>query len=41
MEEEKIVNIAGYRFVDLNDRDELRQPFRFICEKLNLKGLFY
>ena len=38
MEEEKIVNIAGYRFVDLNDRDELRQPFRFICEKLNLKG---
>src|SRR6056300_1314353 len=38
MEIREIVNIAGYRFVDLDDRDELRQPFRFICEKLNLKG---
>ena len=38
MEDEEIVNIAGYRFVDLEDRDELRQPFRFICEKQNLKG---
>ena len=38
MEDGEIVNIAGYRFVDLEDRDELRQPFRFICEKLNLKG---
>ena len=38
MESKEIVNIAGYRFVDLVDRDELRQPFRFICEKLNLKG---
>ena len=38
MENREIVNIAGYRFVDLDDRDELRQPFRFICEKLNLKG---
>ena len=38
MEDGEIVNIAGYRFVDLDDRDELRQPFRFICEKLNLKG---
>ena len=34
----KIVNIAGYRFVDLPDRDELRQPFHDICSKLNLKG---
>ncbi len=34
----KIVNIAGYRFVDLPDRDELRQPFRDICSKLSLKG---
>ena len=34
----KIVNIAGYRFVYLPDRDELRQPFRDICSKLNLKG---
>ena len=33
-----IVNIAGYRFVDLNDRDELRQPFRNITTKLGLKG---
>ena len=38
MESKEIVNIAGYRFVNLVDRDELRQPFRFICEKLNLKG---
>ena len=38
MENREILNIAGYRFVDLDDRDELRQPFRFICEKLNLKG---
>ena len=34
----KIINIAGYRFVDLPDRDELRQPFRDVCDKLNLKG---
>tara|TARA_Y100001970_G_scaffold53658_2_gene68002 strand:- start:40104 stop:40961 length:858 start_codon:yes stop_codon:yes gene_type:complete len=33
-----VVNIAGYRFVDLSDRDQLRQPFREITEKLNLKG---
>ena len=38
MQSEKVVNIAGYRFVDLDDRDELRQPFRYICEKLKLKG---
>jgi UPF0176 protein len=38
MQSENIVNIAGYRFVNLDDRDELRQPFRYICEKLNLKG---
>ena len=34
----QITNIAGYRFVDLSDRDELRQPFRDITAKLNLKG---
>jgi UPF0176 protein len=34
----EILNIAGYRFVDLPDRDELRQPFRDICAELNLKG---
>mgnify|MGYP003324998346 FL=1 len=33
-----IVNIAGYRFVDIPDRDELRQPFRDVCYKLGLKG---
>ncbi|MDE0953364.1 MAG: rhodanese-like domain-containing protein [Candidatus Poseidoniales archaeon] len=38
MKLQNIINIAGYRFVDLDDRDELRQPFRYICEKLNLKG---
>ena len=32
------VNIAGYRFVDLPDRDELRQPFRDVCEKNGLLG---
>ncbi|MCP2502982.1 MAG: rhodanese-like domain-containing protein [Candidatus Thalassarchaeaceae archaeon] len=38
MQSENIVNIAGYRFVNLDDRDDLRQPFRYICEKLQLKG---
>ncbi len=38
MQNEKIVNIAGYRFVNLEDRDELRQPFRLICDKLGLMG---
>ena len=33
MQSENIVNIAGYRFVNLDDRDDLRQPFRYICEK--------
>ena len=32
------VNIAGYRFVDLPDRDELREPFREVCEKNRLLG---
>jgi UPF0176 protein len=35
---EQFVNISGYRFVDMPDRDELRQPFRDICEKNNLLG---
>ena len=38
MQNEKIVNIAGYRFVNLEDRDELRQPFRLICDEIGLKG---
>ena len=32
------VNIAGYRFVDLPDRDELREPFREACQKNRLLG---
>ena len=35
---EPFVNIAGYRFVDLPDRDELRKSFREACEKNNLLG---
>ena len=38
MENRKVVNIAGYRFIDLDDRDELREPFLKRCEDLNLKG---
>ena len=33
-----ISNVAGYRFVDLPDRDELREPFREICNANSLKG---
>mgnify|MGYP005745808905 FL=1 len=33
-----VVNIAGYRFADIPDRDELRQPFRDLCQELSLKG---
>ncbi len=32
------VNIAGYRFVDLPDRDSLRELFRQKCNSLGLKG---
>ena len=38
MENRKVVNIAGYRFVGLHDRDQLREPFLKRCEDLNLKG---
>ena len=38
MDNKKVVNIAGYRFVDLDDRDELREPFLNRCEELDLKG---
>ena len=34
----RVLNIAGYRFVDLNDRDELRDPFMNMCTVLELKG---
>ena len=36
----QFVNIAGYKFVELLDRDELRQPFRDVCAKLSLKGYY-
>ena len=38
LETETYVNIAGYRFIDLSDRDELRAPFLEICQELELKG---
>lgn len=34
----RVLNIAGYRFVDLNDRDVLREPFMNMCTVLELKG---
>jgi UPF0176 protein len=33
-----IHNIAGYRFVNLDDRDELQTYYRSVCEDLGLKG---
>jgi len=38
LETETYVNIAGYRFIDLPDRDKLRAPFLEICLELELKG---
>ena len=35
---QQFVNVAGYRFVDLPDRDALREPFREVCEKNRLLG---
>lgn len=35
---EPIVNIAGYRFVDLPDRDELRAPIVAACTSSDLRG---
>jgi predicted sulfurtransferase len=35
---EEILNIAGYRFVDLLDRDDLRKPLQELCAKLELRG---
>ena len=35
---DEIVNIAGYRFVDLPDRDELREPFKSSCDEVGLLG---
>ena len=33
-----ILNVSGYRFVDLPDRDDLRDPILNICTDLRLKG---
>lgn len=35
---EVILNIAGYRFIDLPDRADLREPLKELCAKLELKG---
>lgn len=35
---DEIVNIAGYRFVDLPDRDDLRDPMLERCTQLELRG---
>ena len=35
---DSIVNIAGYRFVDLPDRDELRTPMINACDSSDLRG---
>ena len=35
---EEILNIAGYRFIDLPDRDDLREPLKKLCTKLDLMG---
>ena len=35
---EKHLNIAGYKFVVLSDRNALRQPFKQRCDNLGLRG---
>jgi UPF0176 protein len=35
---QSILNIAGYRFVDLPDHDQLIEPFQQKCQRLHLKG---
>jgi UPF0176 protein len=37
---DNILNIAGYRFIDLPDCDDLREPFLDRCTDLALKGTF-
>jgi predicted sulfurtransferase len=34
----QFVNIAGYRFVPISDREEMRWPLRDLCVDLELKG---
>ena len=38
MNPDKVVNIAGYRFVDLDDYAELQEPLLSTCKGLGLKG---
>ena len=38
LDKETFVNIAGYRFIDLPDRDELKAPLLERCLELDLKG---
>ena len=33
-----VINIAGYRFVNLPDRDGLREPMLDVCLEAGLKG---
>lgn len=33
-----VTNIAGYRFIDLPDRDDLLGPFTQVCDDLDLRG---
>ena len=35
---EKYLNIAGYKFITIPDRNNLRQPFKDKCDSLELKG---
>ena len=35
---EKYLNIAGYKFITIPDRNNLRQPFKHKCDSLELKG---
>ena len=34
----EILNVAGYRFIDLPDRDDLRESFLEFCTNLELRG---
>ncbi len=38
LEKGTFVNIAGYRFIDLPDRDTMRAPLLEHCLELGLKG---
>ena len=41
MVNKKVVNIAGYKFVELHDRDELREPLLNTVKSLALKEQSY